>query len=525
MDMETESTKPDKNEVPGAAVLGQLLLMQSILCNLPGKHSIHQFICRGLLDIPGVKNVAYSEVPLPEVHKNSRVLDLIVDSSNHGLLLLELSDTHLFAPYEQYLKNFCFMVAVILEERRKRRKIEEHQIQLEETVAERTTELRVANEKLQVELAKQIRTDKLDSIGILAGGIAHDFNNLLSGIFGFLDLASQSCSITSRTYGYLKKAQQVNSRAKDLTRQLLTFSKGGAPEMKPGNLASIVRDNALFALSGSNVAVQFDLAGDLWVSDFDENQMGQVLNNLVINAQHAMRKGGTIVITAENKVLDADTVSTLPQGEYIKLSVIDTGTGIPIELVKNIFDPFFTTKKGGSGLGLATSYSIIRKHNGGIDVESAPGKGTTFYIYLPRSKFVLESLPVESIQSHRGSGKILVMDDQDILLDIAREMLEIMGYEVMTATDGDQALGLLGAEARSGKPFNLAIFDLTIPGGKGGIDTLIQMREMGIEIPVVATSGYSVDPVMATPDLYGFVDSIKKPYISKQLKELLNRLN
>lgn len=367
------------------------------------------------------------------------------------------------------------------------------------------------------------RIDKLDSIGILAGGIAHDFNNLLGGIFGYIDLARERCDTDKTASSYLDKALLVYERAKNLTLQLLTFSKGGEPKLKTGHLGKLVKDNATFVLSGTKVNCSFAIAPDLFLCDFDENQIGQVIDNLIINAQQAMPMGGTISITINNISFTGSNHPTLENGDYIRISISDTGVGIQQDLLKHIFDPFFTTKQQGNGLGLATSYSIIQKHDGSIEVESIPGKGTTFHIFLPASKKEKINQFSHSVVRHKGHGTILVMDDEDFMREIVGRMLATMGYTIIEAKDGNEAIQLCEETLRQGKTIRAAFFDLTIPGGMGGKETILKFREHYSSIPVFASSGYSQDPAMARPAEFGFTDSIRKPFKKVELAELMNK--
>jgi PAS domain S-box-containing protein len=366
------------------------------------------------------------------------------------------------------------------------------------------------------------RTDKLDSLGVLAGGIAHDFNNMLAGMFGYIDLAR--ASTTDKTISsYLDKSMTVFSRAKDLTQQLLTFSKGGTPQRQVSELGSLIRESASFALSGSQIGCDYDIDKDLWLANFDRNQIGQVIDNLVINAQQAMPMGGKIVISARNTVLKEDRNPLLNPGKFIKLSITDTGIGIPPDLLKRIFDPFFTTKQKGHGLGLTTSYAILRKHDGCIEAESQMGKGSVFHVFLPASnQETIQSASGTSV-SHKGSGRILIMDDEPSIREILGISLKGMGYTILVAKDGEEALQICAEAASKGEHIDGAFFDLTIPGGMGGKETITQIRQQYPNLPVYATSGYSEDPVMAKPAEHGFTDSIRKPYRKDDLVSMLNR--
>ena len=255
------------------------------------------------------------------------------------------------------------------------------------------------------------KSQKIESLGMLAGGIAHDFNNLLGGIFGFIDIARSDPNIDRNVSGYLDRAMGVLLHAKGLTQQLLTFSKGGAPLRKSGSVEKVVRELSHFALSGSNVACSVSIDAGLWNCEFDENQIGQVIENIVINAQQAMPTGGTVELTVQNYHIEKGTHHILQAGDYVRISVRDSGIGIPKEIIARIFDPFFTTKQEGHGLGLATAYSVISKHNGCIDVESEPGKGSVFHVYLPASPVPIVPSAPEADEIPKGSGRILFMDD------------------------------------------------------------------------------------------------------------------
>jgi len=364
------------------------------------------------------------------------------------------------------------------------------------------------------------RTDKLESIGILAGGIAHDFNNLLSGIFGFIELARMTTD-ANKIKTYLDQAMIVFERAKNLTRQLLAFAKGGAPLRKTGNLGPIIRESAMFALSGSAITCEFNIAEDLQPADFDKSQIEQTIDNLVINAQQAMPLGGKITIGAQNVTLKDAEHPLLKSGKYIRISVSDTGIGMPADILQRIFDPFFTTKQKGNGLGLTTCYTIIQKHSGMIDVESIMGKGSTFHVLLPASTKIPDSNAAVLPSIHLGQGRILVMDDEAFVRNIVRALLQNLGYSVVEAKDGDEALQLL--TATEGPTIDAAIFDLTIPGGMGGKEAIVEVRKRFPDLPVFVSSGYSSDPVMSQPLEYGFTDSLGKPYLKEDLAKLLSR--
>ncbi|MBN2369361.1 MAG: PAS domain S-box protein, partial [Vicinamibacteria bacterium] len=348
------------------------------------------------------------------------------------------------------------------------------------------------------------RADKLNSIGVLAGGIAHDFNNLLSGVFGYLDMARESCAPGSDTEGHLTRALEIYSRARDLTRQLLTFAKGGEPIRTTGLLSALLEKSVRFALSGSNVAAAFDIPRDLWSCDFDENQMGQVIDNLVINAVQAMPQGGRLTVTAKNIEAKKGEHPADKPGRYVSFSIADTGVGIPRSILPRIFDPFFTTKQKGSGLGLATVYSIIKKHDGNIAVDSEPGQGAVFRVTLPASRRTDTYRELGPPASHKGTGRVLIMDDEDYIRDIAGRIVISMGYEASYAKNGAEAVAAVRESLLSNRPFFAIIMDLTIHGGMGGKEAIRELREIDRDVHVFVSSGYSKDPVMADPAAYGF---------------------
>jgi PAS domain S-box-containing protein len=367
------------------------------------------------------------------------------------------------------------------------------------------------------------RIDKLDSLGVLAGGIAHDFNNLLCGILGHVDLARLLSRSHPEITHHLEAAISVFHRARDLTQQLLTFSKGGAPRRHTGRLDTVITQCVAFALSGSTIRCQPVIAPDLWLCDFDENQIGQVIDNLIINALQAMPQGGRLAVSARNHSLVEGEIPSLPAGRYVEVIVSDSGVGIPPELLGRIFDPFFTTKQKGNGLGLSICHSIMRKHDGFITVESVLGQGTTFHLYFPASQQAMPRDTTAPPLPHRGTGRILIMDDEECIRHVMRCMLSTMGYTVVEARHGQEALDLFAAAKESGEPFRAAFFDLTIPGGMGGRETIVAVRRTHPNLPIFASSGYSDDPAMAHPQEFGFTDSIGKPYRLADLADLLRR--
>jgi CheY-like chemotaxis protein len=336
-----------------------------------------------------------------------------------------------------------------------------------------------------------------------------------------LDLAKANAAQnkTDNVQTYLEKALHVFDRAKGLTQQLLTFSKGGTPIRLPIHLAPLIQHSVNFALSGSNVTCQFDLALDLSICDCDENQIGQAIDNLVINAKQAMPSGGNIVVSAAN-------VADLPghPGNFVQISIQDQGIGIPQEIISKIFDPFFSTKTTGHGLGLATVFSIIQRHDGWIDVESTSGSGTKFNLFIPASQEKTTVHLDNEAVTHEGIGTILVMDDEKFLREIVSEMLQGMGYITVLAGDGKEAVALFANAEKSGHPFVASILDLTIPGGPGGKEVAALLRNINPNAIIIASSGYSEDPIISNPTDHGFTDRIIKPYRRNDLLELMSRV-
>ncbi len=363
---------------------------------------------------------------------------------------------------------------------------------------------------------------KLESVGMLAGGIAHDFNNLLGGIYSYIDLAVVESKETPIS-NYLSHAMNTIDRARGLTQQLLTFSKGGEPIMSKGNLFPAIQDNVKFALSGSNVSTTFEIQDGLWQCEFDKNQIGQVIDNLIRNAQQAMPLGGNVLVSAKNIILNAGSNSILPEGNYVELTIKDKGMGIPKEMLPRIFDPFFTTKSQGHGLGLTICYSIVNRHKGTINVESELGRGTTFQVLLPA---IAEPVCMKTSLKqgiHAGSGIIVVMDDEELIRGTMDKMLHVLGYSSLLAKDGQEALDLIMNAKQTDQQLKAVILDLTIPDGLGGKDIIGKIRAIDSKLPVFVSSGYSIDPIMANPESYGFTASIPKPFGFSDLSEVFNR--
>ena len=387
-----------------------------------------------------------------------------------------------------------------------------------------------SEQKLEEELLK---ASKLESVALMAGGIAHDFNNILTAIMGHLSLARSN---VARAPQALATIQQACVYATDLTRQLLTFSKGTTPKRRVEAVAALVRESVEFALHGSNLRCQFRLPADLWPTELDRGQINQVINNLVINAVQASSEGGVLEVSARNVLITRDRpVATLEPGEYVQITIRDHGSGITPENLARIFDPYFTTKTAGSGLGLATVYSIIRKHDGLIQAESELGSGTAFHIYLPAVVARLHTPPQSNGASavatngteapaKTAHGRILFMDDEMVLQELVGAMLEYLGYEVTCAADGDEALRQFELARQEGRPYSAVILDLTVPGGMGGYEALQRLQVLDPNVKSIVSSGYSNDPIIANFRGHGFSGAIAKPYQMAELSEVIQQV-
>lgn len=370
-----------------------------------------------------------------------------------------------------------------------------------------------------------LKSQRIESLGVLAGGIAHDYNNLLTAILGNINLARTYLLRDDREKARdrLLEAERASARAKDLTHQLLTFSRGGAPVKKATSIEELIRDSASFALRGSGARCEFAFPVGLWSVEVDEGQISQVIHNLIINAAQSLPdEGGAIRVDCGNVHVSPGSGLPLAEGRYIRITVEDEGAGIPPENLQKIFDPYFTTKKKGSGLGLTTSYSIIKKHEGHIAVESGPGKGSKFHVYLPAAGDEVKAAPRKEDVLLSGKGRILVMDDEEVVRNVASSMLASLGYDVELAKDGDEAVRLYREARQAGKPYDAVIMDLTVPGGKGGKEAVKVLLADDPDIKAVVSSGYSDDAVLSNFRTYGFTDVIGKPYTLQELSRVLH---
>lgn len=366
-----------------------------------------------------------------------------------------------------------------------------------------------------------IKSQKLESLGVLAGGIAHDFNNLLTAILGNISLAKMYTNPQDAIADFLYKTEKASIRAQGLTKQLLTFSKGGAPIKKMTTITELIKDSTSFVLRGSQVTCEYHLDQDLWAVEADEGQLSQVAQNLVINARQAMPDGGTITIRATNKTLTLEEFPSMPPGNYIEILVQDHGIGIPPEHLPRIFDPYFSSKSTGTGLGLAISYSIIKNHGGLITVNSELGQGTIFSILLPAIPgYVPEPKKQDDIRQI-DAKKILIMDDDQTVREIAASMLALIGCSIDEATNGKDAIALYIKAQQNNTPFDIVIMDLTIPGGMGGKEAIAALLAVDPNARVVVSSGYANDPIMANYKEYGFCGVLPKPFKMDDLKRAL----
>ncbi len=363
------------------------------------------------------------------------------------------------------------------------------------------------DKRLEAEL---IKAQKLESLGVLAGGIAHDFNNLLMGILGNISLARLGPADADAV---LSQAEKACLRAQDLTRQLLTFARGGAPVKKAFDLGPLLEETARFALRGSAATCEFALPPDLWPVAADSGQIAQVVHNLLLNAVQAMDRAGAIRVKAENRVVsDRRAEPLLAPGRYVRVAVSDQGVGIPPEILGSIFDPFFSTKIRGTGLGLAVCYSIIKNHSGRLTVESHPGRGSTFSFYLPAAPDAAppEEAPLPAARA--GRGRVLLIDDEELVATAVGRMLERLGYSSAWARDGREGVEMYSRELSAGRPFDAVVVDLTIPGGMGGKEAITVLRRLDPDVRAVVSSGYSNDPIVADYASYGFRAALAKPF-------------
>ncbi|ACB74255.1 histidine kinase [Opitutus terrae PB90-1] len=408
---------------------------------------------------------------------------------------------------------------------------------LRRRVHQQTRQIREQLER-QTRLEAEVqRAARLESLGVLAGGIAHDFNNLLTIIIGNLGLALADGKLSESTIRFLREIERGATRARSLTRQLLTFAEGGEPLRLPIEAPEFVRAAAERALHGSAVRAEYVVPPGLWHVLADKDQIAQAIQNLVVNAIQAMPNGGALLVTFSNETIGAGDKNNLEHGRYVKITLADSGEGIRPEVLPRIFDPYFTTRRTGSGLGLATVYSILKRHAGSIEVDSRVGYGTTFTLRLPATDAVLPEAagqPVTTAEPPTAltampaaatkGARVLLMDDEPSIQLVVVQVLQRIGVEVTAVADGAAALREFSLAQHQGKPFQLLLLDLTVPGGMGGREALELIRRLDPQVPAVVSSGYSNDPVMGNFRAHGFQAMVQKPYDAQRLAAVVQEL-
>lgn len=450
---------------------------------------------------------------------NFREITYETDLAKELLFVRKLLDNEIqtFSMEKRYIKKDSSLVWVILTVSlvRDENNVPDYFIGVVEDILEK--------KKLEHELLK---SHKLEALGIFAGGVAHDYNNLLTAILGNISLIKSSISPAEEIFQRIEEAEKASIRARDLTQQFLTFAKGGSPVKKTLSIKDLIKDTVSFILSGSNVKCRFSINENLWFTDVDKAQLAQVIQNIVLNSKQAMSEGGNLEVSATNIINDDKNklLKDLPNGKYLSVVISDTGPGITGEHLSKVFDPFFTTKENGSGLGLSIALSIVSKHGGTILVDSYPGKGSFFTIYLPAAaaeETVLEENNDRNLDFNLSRCKVLIMDDEAMVRDVLTKMLEKMGIEVTATEDGKEAVYKYKEALDKGNFYDIVILDITIPGGMGGEETLKLIKEIDPDVKAIVSSGYSGKNISAEYMTYGFSGIVSKPY---QLRELKNTI-
>jgi len=366
--------------------------------------------------------------------------------------------------------------------------------------------------------AQAQRNVRLESLGLLAGGVAHDFNNLLAGMLASISLAAELTPPDDERRQLLSDVEAAATRARHLTGQLLAYAKGDTLQAKVCSLAEVARAAVRFSLRGTNVTGEVHLPDDLWPVSVDEQQVMDVLNNIVLNAVQAMPDGGSITVEGANE--------RAPWGPCVRLSLADRGPGIPEAALERIFEPYFTTKPEGTGLGLATSFSVIRRHGGSIEAVNRPGGGAVFHIRLPSAEAAepVEATVAPDLPVTRGGRRILVFDDDEAVRAALERLLAFLGFEVAVVTDTPSLLGEYRRGVDEGRPFAAVIMDLTVPGDVGGRQAVTKLLELDPTARAIVSTGYCSDPVLADPAAYGFVAGLPKPYNLNELQAVLGRV-
>ena len=373
-----------------------------------------------------------------------------------------------------------------------------------------------------------MKSKNLQSVGTLAGGVAHDFNNLLMAIIGNIALAKIHAPKGGKTVDYLTEAERMVFMGKNLTHQLLTFSHSIDTVKKITDIGPLIKETTEKTLRGSSIKLNYIIPDNLCLVEVDENQIKQVIQNIIVNAKEAMPAEGALHVSCENVNITPQHKLPPALEEYVRIVIQDEGVGIPEENLSKIFDPYFTTKdmgpQKGVGLGLAICYSIIKKHNGYILVDSVSGKGTTFQIYLPAYKQQVTGISEEREIIRRGRGRVLVVDDEEMVLKIAEKLLLHMGYEVITTQTGEEAVWLYRQAIESKKQFDVVILDLSMDSGMGGTEVMEELMAIDPDVKAIISSGYLHDPVITNFENYGFVGILTKPYDPNELDEKLQNI-
>ncbi len=442
------------------------------------------------------------EVFISEKGKNENDFGGLVKTVLESGELLESAQSRSFVDLNGASKRMAFSIAPIRDVKGK--------IVGTVAVLRDTTELeKMAQEALKLQ--------KLESLGLLAGGIAHDFNNILTGVLANISITKMHEDFRGESSAFLDEAEKACYRARGLTNQLLTFSRGGAPVKRIVSLRKLLKNATKFSLRGSNVDSQFSLPNDLWCAEVDEGQLNQAINNIVLNSKQAMENGGVVRVEARNVSAIDEKKTPLKQGKYIEISIRDSGRGISARNLRKIFDPYFTTKEKGSGLGLATAHSIIQKHGGCIFAESEPGKWTEMHIFLPATQKRRLETPRRVREIIKGKAHVLYMDDDPMIRSVVETMLSDVGYTVHTTKDGHETLRSFKEKMNTENAFDIVVLDLTIPGGMGGAQTIEKLRRIDPAVKAIVASGYSDDEILARYGDFGFAAYISKPFNIEEL--------
>jgi PAS domain S-box-containing protein len=392
---------------------------------------------------------------------------------------------------------------------------------LEGTTQNRTDRIMVLHDRTHLRKAQDelLRAGKLESLGVLAGGIAHDFNNLLTGVSGNVSLAMEILPVDGNAFMLLQRIEHAAVRAKALSRQLLTFAAGGQPLQKNTSIGKLITETVTFALAGRAVDCALDLEPELYAT-VDRGQLAQVLQNLVINGCEAMDNGGTLKVQARY-VMDCADVPGLPTGDFVMVEVSDSGSGISQDALRRVFEPYFTTKSTGTGLGLAVAHSIIRQHDGQIQITSEPDVGTTVRFWLPTSGPPVLTEHSEHFLAPQKGVRILVMDDDPVVSEVAEMMLNRLGFSVTVTYEGREAVEAYQAAQQAGRAFHLVLLDMTVPGGMGGLETVKALLEIDPAVRAIGTSGYSVKVGLGSLQEHGFIAALPKPFTLAEMKAVL----